>query len=290
MEKKEHSQARQNHDSLALQRSQGPLVSASSKTLDHILSWSLELSYRCWSPTGWKKLIVSCQQHRDPRWVGTRRAQWPHRPPVRKMSPSWPRPAPWHCKTPHSSPGGHSPWGTSLLCPLFAWPFKLLFPSPPTLFGIGAQRQPRCPKQTEVIHAFICSSGDCNVGRRHISLGINNSLRENIRTARDPDLCLKETEWLTEQNQTSRQVWTYPERDSMSGNQTMTNELFIEARLDWQIMQYPAHRGHHSARTSKNVHPFAKTKWNSHRAATQVRRPVHPLHCMPSWIQNDPLA
>ena len=39
-----------------------------------------------------------------------------------------------HYKTPHYPlQGGHSPWGTSRLCPLSAWPFKLVLLFPPTL-------------------------------------------------------------------------------------------------------------------------------------------------------------
>ena len=71
-------------------------------------------------------------QHRDPRRVGTRR--WMMLTPNDLTAhPSGKCPQADHTRLldtvrpPHCPPGGHSPGGASLLCPLFAWPFKLLF-------------------------------------------------------------------------------------------------------------------------------------------------------------------
>ena len=58
-------------------------------------------------------------------------SQSPHYQTIRRMYVSWSCPGSW-TKTPHrkttSWSGRHSPWGTGLLCSLFAWQLKLRFP------------------------------------------------------------------------------------------------------------------------------------------------------------------
>ena len=105
---------------------------------------SLELFGRCWSPHQVKEVAVCCPQACRPQtgWnqkVDDADSQWPHHSPVSKISRSWSHTAPQTLEDSSPPPGGaggrgvHSPWGTSLLCSLFAWQLKLLSLCPPIL-------------------------------------------------------------------------------------------------------------------------------------------------------------
>ena len=98
---------------------------------DNILSHVLGALLQTETPTWWKKLksMARCPQAGTPQtgWnqkVDDVDAQWRHRPPIRRMSMRWPRPAPWTLLTPHY------PVDTVLrapACPLPGKAIKLLF-------------------------------------------------------------------------------------------------------------------------------------------------------------------
>jgi len=116
---------------------------------------SLGLFCRCWSPAGWKKSPGCCPPARRSQTVGTR---W-----LMNLTPTYLAthqsgkchelitpcsPNTIRLLTMPSKGGGHSPWGTSLLC------FPLCLASKATssvssnsvsefLFGIHVQRQPK---------------------------------------------------------------------------------------------------------------------------------------------------